>query len=171
MIALLVVLGIATAFMTSMFFDQKSKTAKASTEVLKNDSIANANWATALEQEKYKKEAQEEVAKLEAELDTIQPLALQADSLKSVAIELQKQLAACATASQKGTKASKAVTGTGTVTTGAVAETPAQLAKKLKGNPAIDDVAKTFTFVKSDKADSTLMAKAPAGYKLIEKPR
>lgn len=154
-IILVIVLAAIAAISFGFYGNQKNKAiAKITAE---KDSISNAamNRETSLEsdlkaEKSAKQTAENEAYNLKTELDTIRPLALKADSL-------QRQLAACAKK-----KASKAIAGI---------ETPAQLAKRLKGNPLIDDVNKTFTFVKSDKADSTLMAKAPAGYKLIEKPR
>ncbi len=92
-----------------------------------------------------------------AELDTIRPKALIADSLAAVVATLQAENAALAAAKAK--PASKSTTTTATAT----------VAKATKGNPAIDHVTKTFTYVASD---SALIAKlCPKGFALVKKPR
>ncbi|MFA6354810.1 MAG: hypothetical protein WCW65_00040 [Candidatus Paceibacterota bacterium] len=162
-IVLLSVLVLSLAGMGWFAFNKNSeakilKTEKAEAVALahENDSIASANKELA---DRYSKEATEYSElydKATEELDTIRPLALATDSIKAVAADLQKQLAiALATAKRSPSpKADAAVTA---------------IQKKLKGNPITDDANRTFTYVASDEALVATMA--PAGYKLIKKPR
>jgi len=91
-----------------------------------------------------------------AELDSVQTV------LDSTRVILATQDSLLKAKAQFAVKPAKGQTQVATTTTSA---------QKLKGNPVIDDVNKTFTYVASDKLKAEIMAKCPDDYKKIEKPR
>jgi hypothetical protein len=184
-----VLLGVLLLFcivMSCVFLSTKSSKNKAVADankamalVIKADSIAKAEYARRISLANDNEAAINARSEAIAELDTIRPVAEKADSLIKVAkmtadsvsranVELQKKLAEAISKAGKVSKFQQpnAQTKNPSVTKG---PGPKVTTAKLKGHPVISDKDSTFTYVASD---SLLIAKfAPAGFKLIKKPR